>query len=269
MFRLSKILTIGLSLIIGMVFTSSAIAEIGQGFSTKETDLIQGMAVGLSLESTDQQQFIEALTTSNKHRFLGVITSREANVVTATESDDNVIVSTGGQAEVLASDLNGSINKGDSLSASPIKGIVMRAEPNESVLVGYALEDFNNTTLTSQSVTDTQGNKQNVKIGSISVKLGSKKSTEDKPQSFLTLVGESITGKPVSQLQVAAALLLMFVLLTVEGSIIYGATHSSIQAVGRNPLAKKSVYKHLVQILITAVLILVFGLVGIYLILWA
>lgn len=264
----NKILLASLSLLLSVTFTSLAVAKIGQSYLTNESGLVQGMAVSLSLESGNQNQFVEMLTLSNRERFVGVVATKESNIVTAVKAGDDVFVSTSGQAEVLASDLNGDIKKGDALGASPLKGIVMKAQTSEPKPIGYALEDFSSDVAYSETVEDGEGNKVETRIAAINLEIGAQKSTDDSQKPFLSLVGESITGKPVSQLQVIAALLLLFVILTVEGSIIYGAAHSTIQSVGRNPLARRSIYKHLIQILIVAGLILVFGVGGIYLILW-
>lgn len=270
--RSKKIVTILFGLLLSVTFTSItsvAMATIGHSYLTNEEDLIQGMAVSLSLESTDQKQFVEALTLSNKQRFIGVVSSKESNTITTVKSGDNVFVSTGGQTEVLASDINGEIKKGDNLVASPLNGIVMRANAGDSSSVGYASEDFDYSKSTPQTVKDEQGNSKEVKVAAVGMEISATGTTGDTQRSFLSLVGESITGKEVSQLQIIAAVLLLFVVLTVEGSIIYGAAHSTITSVGRNPLARKSIYRQLVQIIAVAGIILVFGIGGIYLILWA
>lgn len=269
--RNNKKITMLFGLLLSVTFaaiTSVALATIGHSYLTREDDLIQGMAVSLSLENTDQNQFVEALSQSNKERFVGVVSSKESNTVTTVRSGDNVFVSTNGQSEVLASDLNGEIKQGDNLVASPLKGVVMKAGTGESTSVGYALEDFDYSKTTTETITDEQGNTKEVKIAAIAMEISTTGSTGDTQKSFLSLVGESITGKEVSQLQVVAAVLLLFVVLTVEGSIIYGAAHSTITSVGRNPLARKSIYKQLVQIIVVAGIILLFGIGGIYLILW-
>ena len=266
-----KLLTVCFSLILSVtltLFTPLAMAIIGRSFLTNEDNLLHGMAVSLSLESTEQKQLVETLTTSNRERFIGIVTAKEANIITTVKNGDNVFVSTSGQIEVLTSNINGEIKKGDSLVASPLRGIVMRADTGDPSPVGYALEDFDYTKSSSEVIKDSQGNSREVSVFSINMEIGAPSSSGDEQKSFLSLVGESITGKPVSQLQVIAAVLLLFMLLTVEGSIIYGAAHSTIISVGRNPLAKKGIYKQLVQIFIVAGLIMLFGIGGIYLVLW-
>jgi hypothetical protein len=63
--------------------------------------------------------------------------------------------------------------------------------------------------------------------------------------------------------------LIFFFLILVEGAIVYGATSSTIAAVGRNPLAKKIVYRQLFQVALIMLIIFGFGMSAIYALLYA
>lgn len=257
-----------LSVTLIVTLTSLAVAQVGQSYTAGEQNLVQGMAVSLSLEHADGRQRVEALTPDNKQRFVGIITTKEANLFMTLNFGDDVFVTTRGVATALVSDLNGRVQKGDALTASPIKGVLVRADPREGGLIGYAVADFDAERARTQTVVDVEGASHEVKISPVAAEINPRGAPERQPGEFLSLIGESVIGRPVSQLQVLAAMVLLFVLLTVEGSIVYGAITSTIQAAGRNPLAKKSIHRQTYQALGAALVILLFGLGGIYLILW-
>jgi len=49
--------------------------------------------------------------------------------------------------------------------------------------------------------------------------------------------------------------------------VLYGGIRSSIISIGRNPLAKKSIVRGLIQVITVGVIILVIGLFSVYLLL--
>jgi hypothetical protein len=53
----------------------------------------------------------------------------------------------------------------------------------------------------------------------------------------------------------------------IAGSILYAGVRTSMIAIGRNPLAKGSVTRNLIQVVVTSVIILIIGIVAVYLIL--
>lgn len=257
-------------IVLSVMVTPVAVAQIGKSYSAGQSGLVQGMAVSLIVGTNNESRpTVEALTPSNKQQFVGIITSKEANVITVLNSGDDVFVTTRGTVNALVSNLNGAVRKGDPLAASAIKGVLTKAVQPDSAVIGYAGTDFDELKASTQTVYLDDGSTREVKVGYTNVEVMPVASPENQPGAFLSIVGESITGKPVSHIQVLAALALLFIILTIEGSIIYGAVNSSIQAVGRNPLARRSIYRHTFQAAITAVLVLLLGFTGIYLILWA
>jgi len=246
-------------------------ASISQGYATNDKDLKIGMLVSLSPDSTSDKRLVEQTGKKNRTRFVGIVTTINASLLTLTAKDASIYVTTEGATSVLASNLNGTIKKGDNLTVSPLKGLIMRADSNEPQVLGTALENFNTATAKSQQVNNTDGSKRTVAVGAIRIELNPHNlaGINDEQKPFLVLFGQSITGRPVNQWQVVSALVILFILLVVEGSIVYGAVHSTITALGRNPLAKKAVYKQLFQVFLLVSVILLFGMGAIYAVLWA
>jgi hypothetical protein len=242
-----------------------------RGYRTQDDTLVAGVAVSLSQSATTDNQTVEQATTSNKIRFVGIVTTKNSSVINTVDTKDNVFVTTAGEAIAIASDVNGAIKKGDFLSISPLKGTLMHADSSETNTVGIALEDFSTEGVKTQNILDEKQKQQTVHVGPLNIEVapqnGSATATDQK--AFLTLVGQSITGKPVSTWQVLTALVIFVLLVVIEGAVIYGAVHSTIEALGRNPLAHTVVYKQLLQIMVVMMAILAFGAGTIYAVLWA
>lgn len=243
---------------------------ISQGYSTNDKDLQIGMIAALKSESSDGKQIVERANLSNRGKVVGIITTIDSNLLTLTNSEAQVHVTTSGDASSYVTDLNGDIKQGDFIAVSPLTGVGMKAGDADNFVVGVALEDFNKDKATSKEVTTTEGSKRTVLINTVKVNVApqDKGQTAAKNQPFLVLFGQSVTGKSVTQTQVIVALIVFFLLLVVEGSIIYGAIHSTIISIGRNPLARAALFKQLLQVSWLALLVMLFGLGSIYAILW-
>ena len=245
--------------------------SISQGYKTDDTALTAGMAV--SLVSGQEDGRVTGATITNSDNFVGVITTVDENLISVRDQSSDVLVVTSGEALVYVSDISGEVKAGDVVGLSPIKGVLATAQSaSRAVVVGVALEDMPQESAETKTVTTQGGATKDITVAKMRIKLGRDTATvvqdEQQNDSFLILAGESLTGKTVSQAQVIAALVVLLVILIVEGSIIYGAIHSTITSLGRNPLSRKAVFKQLLQVSWLALLVLVFGFGAIFLLLW-
>jgi len=267
--QLAKVTTVAcllLSLLFPLVASATSIA---QGFITTDADLIVGMAASLSAESTAKTQNVIRSGTSNKAKFVGIVTTKNANLLTLTNNSSTVVVATSGEAFAFITDINGVVKKGDNLSVSPIKGLLMKSEVNDVSVVGTALEDATGKTATKQNINVSGGRKQEISVTSLQLLINPHNLVggDAKNQSFLRILGQNVAGKQVSDWQAVVALVVFLLLLVVEGSLIYGSVHSSITALGRNPMARDAVYRQLAQVLLAVLAVLAFGVAIIYLVL--
>src|SRR5690606_16509610 len=193
------------------------------------------------------------------------------NLVAFSDNPTDVLVATEGEVPVYVSDVNGEVKIGDYVSVSPLRGMLMKSDDNrENRVVGVALQDFNAVSTEERQIQTSQG-QQTHRIGKMRVEISQSivvNAITDAQKPALVLVGESLTGKEVGQIQVLAALVIFAIVLIIEGSIIYGAIHSTVTALGRNPLAKKAVFRQLLQVSWLALVVLVIGFGAIYLIMW-
>ncbi len=271
---------VGLALSTAFIFgvfslpVSAVSNSISRGYKTTDQNIAAGMAVSLSSGNEDTKP-VEATTRQNVKNFVGIITTIDDNIVSLTSDATNVLVTTTGEAPSFVSDINGSVAKGDLLTISPISGVLMKSnrQDTNAFTIGVALESFDPTQATDRAINDAQNGQKTVKVDKVNVEIRENLANvtgggKEEDPGLLVAAGESLTGRRVGQVQVFAAILVLLVIMIVEGSIIYGAVHSTISALGRNPLAKKVVFKQILQVSWLALIVLIFGLGAIYIILW-
>jgi co-chaperonin GroES (HSP10) len=241
-------------------------ASIAQGYNTTDSDLITGMAAALSPDASSNAQSVVRAATSNKQKFVGIVTTKNANLMTLTNNVATVVVTTSGEANALLTDANGVVKKGDNLTVSPIKGILMKADGAESSIIGSALEGFASNRASKQTFSTNDGKSREVSIAAVQIEIhpNNVSTGVSADSSFLRILGQNIAGKTVSDWQAVIALVIFLLLLVVEGSLIYGSIHSTITALGRNPMAHDAVYKQLFQVILAVLAILAFGIATIY-----
>lgn len=241
-------------------------ASIAQGYNTTDPDLVIGMAASLGSDANSSSQNVVRAVSSNKGKFVGIVTTKNANLLTLTNNVATVVVTTTGEANAFVTDANGVVKKGDYLTISPIRGILMRADGPSDSIVGSAQEDLSSKPPNKQSLTTNDGSKREVAIAPIQIVINPNDipSGVSEQNSFLRVLGQNIAGKTVSDWQAIIALVIFLLILVVEGSLIYGSVHSTITALGRNPMAHDAVYKQLFQVVLTVMVVLAFGIATIY-----
>lgn len=260
------------SFVLASVFLTTASAQtITQGFGS-DTTLLRGSIVAVTL--TDKNK-IELVSRDQIDRMFGVVVNSNDSAVTLSSGQEALFVATNGRYDVLVSDQNGSVKTGDFLTLSSINGVAMKAEKTDRSIVGRAVVDVDfsktDTILSKQTITSVTGSKHEVSISRVltDISIGRNPQYQDKSvlPSSLRRFGESVSGKPVSTIRIFSALAVMLVVAIIATSLIYSGVRSSLVAIGRNPLSKKSILQGLVQVVIIGVVILLFGLGAMYLIL--
>ncbi len=269
--KLSAVLGLCLGLIC-LVVAGHSLADnqsLTKGYSSSDSDLRLGMVVQLSENSNSDQPEVERASPEGVTRILGVATNPDDSLVVITSLKNDFYVQSSGEVSVFASDVNGQIKKGDQVSISPLKGIVMKAT-DSSVVLGTALEDFPDATATAYPTKSNDNGAPDTKVNLMKINLDYRPISGGTAQSNspLAKVGRLLVGREVAEIRVLIALIIFVIVLIAEGSIIYGAVSSAITAIGRNPLANKIIRKELFRVLIITFFVLGIGLSAIYGILW-
>ena len=243
-----------------------AVTSISQGYSTSEA-LPIGSIVSLQKDTSDR---VVASTNANVDSILGVVINDGSSLLTLSNGQGSQVqIATNGVVPALVSDINGAIVQGDQITASPIKGVGMKATSNTKV-VGIAQGTPTSDTA-KQKYTDQQGKEQSVSLGQVPV-LVSVSYFSEKPEKTiipqsLQNVANSLAGKEVSSLPIIISAAIFIVTLAIVVIIIYSMIRSSIISVGRNPMAQSAVYRDVIQLSALILVILGVSIIAIYIIL--
>jgi F0F1-type ATP synthase membrane subunit c/vacuolar-type H+-ATPase subunit K len=167
------------------------------------------------------------------------------------------LVSSFGEIPVWVTAKNGNIKTGDLITTSDFAGVGQKADESGQIL-GIALEDY-----APQKSTDME---------KILVFVDIKTNFVDKTisKNLLEVLRMSLTSPfmtPIEALRYLLAIAVVFAALVIGFSNFGKITGSSVEALGRNPLAGPSIRKVVIFNFVMTVIIMLIGLVIAYLIL--
>jgi len=218
-----------------------------------------GTAVSISITDKDAKDGSIIVSTAKGYgltataydsNMYGVHTEAPAIFLQNTDDTAAKPVTTSGKAYVLVSSINGNIKKNDFITTSTIAGVGQKATRNGMVL-GTALEDYSNS---NQKIT--------AKI-LVTVNPHFNASFADTKTNVLEVLRNASDPTTLTQATslryvVAAGIVLIAFAI---GFIYFGrVTSSGVEALGRNPLASKTIQLSLVFNLILMIVIILVGL---------
>ena len=255
------------SLLLSFVTMSyvSAAALISQSYSTTD-DLALASIVSLKNNSSDE---VVAASHINSDNLLGVVVSANSSSLSLTNNLANQVqVATSGTLGVLVSDINGVINRGDYITASPIKGVGMKATDNARI-VGISQGSIEGGS--KQTIKNDSGKDQTVTVGQVPVlvNVSSYFKQPDKTliPSAVQNIANAFAGRSVSALPIIISAGIFVVTLLVVVIIIYAMIRNAIISVGRNPLSQSAVYRNVIQMSGLVLAILAAAFTAMYLVL--
>jgi hypothetical protein len=264
----ATLLVIGLftlsPLLATVAFASTA--SISRSYSSKQS-IINGSLV--SLDTTATKSVVPANRT-NSDKLVGVAVGDNDSLVAIGPSGSTVQVAITGVVSTLVSTVNGPIKIGDQVAVSPFSGIGMGTEPNTRI-IGLAQTALNSSSpnLTKREVTDKDGKKQTIEVGYIQVNIaiGPPSADSHTNDSFLKQTARSLTGKDVSTTRVVISTAIALIALVALVTLIYSSVYATIIAIGRNPLAKRAVFRTLLTVMVMALVTATVAIAVIYLVL--
>ncbi len=244
-----------------------ALTSLSEGYNS-DAKLPLAAIVSLKKGSTKD---IELSTLSNVENMLGTVIAPENSLLSLTNgSADETQVATTGEVQVLVSDINGAVKRGDHITASPIAGVGMKTTTNARVL-GIAQGDVIDSGANKQVYKDKSGTEKSVKVTTVAVQINIsyyfKEPDKTLVPSALQNIANSFAGKEVSTMPILISVAIFAVMIVVVAIIVYSMIRSSIISVGRNPMSQSAVYRGVIQISALVIVILGVGVVAIYLIL--
>lgn len=250
---------------------AAKIQAVAQSYGTSGP-LQQGLIVQLDPKNSAN---VVPSTYKDAKKMLGVVVGANSAPVSLSSgaSGQQAYVVTTGRYSVLVSTQNGNISAGDFVSISAIDGVGMKTDTTEVQVLGRAVGGFSSKSATNTTTLKTSTNKQiKVAVGSIQVDIGITRN----PQLVTSNSGVpapiqklaiSIIGKPIGAPQLYVSLAIMVAGFGITASLLYGGIESGMSAIGRNPLARQSIMRNLIQVIITSFMIFIGCLVAVYLIL--
>lgn len=270
----------GLVFVVGFFiasFTPSVSAETFGGGSVQayaaDKPLQNGTIVVLTGKDANR---VKIASIANVQNMFGVVVDRNLLPLAITNEaiQNETFVAVSGTYNVLVSNQEGIIAAGDYLTLSSIDGVAMQASTDEVTVFGRANASFDGktSTLGSSTLKDSSGNEKTVTIGLIPVTIDIKnnpnhKSTDTNVPEFLKRVGQAIAEKPVSEVRLYIGVGIATVSLITAIAVLYAGVRNSIISIGRNPMSKKSIFRALIEVILTSALILIIGLFAVYLLL--
>lgn len=245
--------------------TVFALTALSESYSTKDT-LSVGSIVSVQDDQTD---IVEASDNSNVDNLLGVVITSGSSLLTVSNGQaDQVQVATSGTLPVLVSDINGPVERGDHITASPVKGVGMRATSNVRI-VGISQGKMQDIKV--QSYKGSDGKQKTMKLGTVPVLVNVAYYFKEPDKTLIPIavqnIANSLAGKEVGTVPILISGGIFLIMLIVVASLVYSMIRASIISVGRNPLSQSAIYRDLIQLSGLVLGILGVGLVAIYLIL--
>jgi hypothetical protein len=266
--------TVGLLLVVlvPLLMPQASAQNVPQGYQSDEP-LQKGMAIRLKPGDGSK---VQAVTQQDQGEVFGVVVSSSDAAVSLsnTSAAQEVFVANSGQYEVLVSNQGGPIKAGDYIAISSLGGIGMKASDKQEFVLGKALNTFDGrSNVESSTVLKTKMGDQNVSIGRVPIEVAVahnpnySQTTEAGVPQFLATLADVVTDKPVTAFRIYASLAVLLLCMVIAGVILFAGVRTGMTAAGRNPLAKKSISRNLIQVVLMALIVFVIGLIAVYLLL--
>jgi len=240
---------------------------------TAETQVQPGTIVQQGKDKTS----IKPVTQQDASKLLGLVVQANDAPLSLSEGQpgDSVYVATTGSYRMLVSDQNGVIRKGDYLVVSAVEGIGMKVNDNASYVVGKALDNFDgkSNVLSQTELKDSSNESHTVHFGLLLVDINISRNPLQKSPSaaglppLLQKLSQSIANKEVTPVKVYISLVLAIITAVIVCTVLYAGIKTSITSISRNPLAKGTILRNLLEVVLVGIIILVTGLFAVYLIL--
>lgn len=194
---------------------------------------------------------VELATNATADRLVGI--AGHNPVIAISNGQNHVQIVLSGTTLALVSDINGAVKSGDKIAPSPIAGVGMKAT-TDGQIIGTAQGAV--TPTKTISITDKSRKGHTVHIGYVTIQVGS--TYYQAPGStflppFMQNIANSLAGRQVSLMRVMVAALVVMLGFVSVIMLVYSGVRSSMQSIGRNPLAAPDIRRGLYQIILIAV----------------
>jgi uncharacterized protein YjeT (DUF2065 family) len=246
--------------------------SVTQGYQS-EQNLQNGLIVRLKPGDSNK---VQTLTQAEEKEMLGVVVGAGSAPVSLSTAgvDQEVFVATYGRYDVLVSNQGGPIASGDLVAVSSLRGVGMKSDSERRLVVGKALAAFDGKSKTDGTATlETGHGKRTVALGRVLVEIavssnpGYHKDDQAGVPDFLRKLAQAVTDQPISAFRIYASVVVIVLSLAIAGTVLFAGVRTGMTAIGRNPLAKRSITRNLIQVTLMSLIIFVIGAIAVYLLL--
>jgi hypothetical protein len=232
----------------------------------------------VQLTSGKTSNSVSPSTFKDMQNMYGVVIDPNALPITVSSNLPNqTYVANSGRYDVLVDTEGGPIKAGDYVTISNVDGVAMEAGTydQQHMVFGRAAANFDgkSNVIDSTTLKTSTGNTyQTVQIGIIPVAISiarnpNQKSTKVNLPPFFQQLGQAVAQKPIGPGKIYMSLIITGACIIVALVTLYAGIRNAVIAIGRNPLSKKSIFRGLLEIILTSFLILIIGLFAVYLLL--
>ncbi len=267
----------GLAAVVLMAAQFASAASYGGGSVqayASDSALDNGTIVQLTGKDSNR---VKVAVQSDLQNMFGVTVDRNQLPLTISNGDiqNETYVAVSGTYNVLVNTQGGDITAGDYVTLSAINGVAMKAGTEEKTVFGRAAANFDSKSISlgKTEIKDKNGKTyKTVTLGSIPVTIDIKrnpntKSTKVNVPEILQRIGEVVAEKEVSPIRIYLSMGITAISLIAAIIVIYSGVRNGLISIGRNPMSKKSIFRALLEIILTSLLILIIGLFAVYLLL--
>lgn len=292
--RLIARLGVGIAILLAMASPVASAATTTSSTDKSKTDTTQkatggGSVQGYAADSPLQYGTIVQLTdgaatkvepasSKDLDRMYGATVDPHELSITISDATltNEAYVATSGTFNALVNTQNGAIKAGDYVTLSAIDGVAMKAGTYEDqkTVFGRAAGSFDgkSNSLGTSTLKYSDGSSQTVALGIIPVAINvqrnpNEKSTKANLPPALQKLGQAIADKPVGPLRIYLSIGITGLSIMIALVTLYSGIRNALIAIGRNPLSKKSIFRGLLEIILTGFIILIIGLFAVYLLL--
>ena len=256
--RLDLVRGIVVGTMVACFSTGALAAFISQGYAVTSS-IPNGALVSISTSKSGTAVITDL---KNQDKLFGVAVISSSSLISISGGSGEVQVASSGIAPVLVSTEGGNVKRGDHLGVSTIAGVAMKATAG-SRTIGVAADDFDGTgPSVEKRKLDTNTGSKEVAVGEVPVDIGvgnfqpNGLDTGSVVPTWLQTISNTVAGRVVSPIRAVVATTILIAAIISVSVLLYGAVRTSIISIGRNPLARSSVFKGLAQVIVIVILIL-------------
>ncbi len=113
---------------------------------------------------------------------------------------------------------------------------------------------------------------ETVQLGLIPVAINIQRNPNDRSTKanlpeFLERIGQAIAERQVSPFRIYLSIFIVGITVIIALIMLHSGVRTALISIGRNPLSKKSIFRGLLEVILTSFLVLIIGMFTVYLLL--